>query len=221
MSTPIQDPAGTPGSTGQKRSPAAPILGLIAGVLLVIGSFLTWVVGSVDASRLESNIAGAMGVDPTMMAGTAGGNASYSVSGVQDGGDGVITLVLGLVVVVLAVVVFSRAGRARAVGTIMLLAGLISSATALYDLSRVADVKDEAITAAASGMEALGLDRSVFDGVFKMSAGIGLYLCALGGVLAVIAGILVLARKAAPAASIGETMAARPDVPGVSPDALP
>ena len=221
MSTPIQNPAGIPGSAGQKRSSVASILGLVAGALLVLGSFLTWVSASANASKLETNIASAMGVDASTIAGSAGGDVSYTASGVSDGGDGVITLVAGIAVILLAAVLFRRSGRARVLSALVLLGGLIAAATTLYDLGTISGAKDDAIAAAAPSIEAIGLDRSVFDGVFTVSAGIGLYVCIVGGLLAVIAGILFLARKELPQGPAGGTMAARPDVPGVGPGVLP
>lgn len=197
----------------QKRSLVSPILGLIGGALLVLGSFLPWVTVSADAARLELNLARAMGVPPSLIAGSAGGDVSYTFSGVHDGGDGVVTLVVGVAVAVLAVVIFRSTRRTKALGTLLILAGLICAALALYDLSAVADARDQAIARAISAVGDTGLDKSVFDGVFKMSAGVGIYVCVVGGVLAMIAGILARARKATAGASTDEAAATGVSVP--------
>jgi hypothetical protein len=179
-----------------KASPLPMILGIVGGALLLIGSFLTWASVSIDVTKFAE----ALGVDPTLLQGSIG-STSQSFSGMNDKGDGIFTLIAGLVVIVLAVVLLIKADLGKVMGALMIGAGAIGAGVALYDLSRVNNVKDDALNGAAGALQGAGIDPAVLDGVIKVSAGIGIWVCALGGLIAVLAGIMALMskRSAAPA----------------------
>ena len=85
-----------------KASPVPMILGIVGGALLFIGSFLTWATVSIDVTKFAKRL----GVDPALIQGAIG-DTSQSFSGMHDGGDGIFTLIAGLVVIV------SRGGAVR------------------------------------------------------------------------------------------------------------
>lgn len=223
MRTPVLDPAIatspaiSPQAIAPRRSLVPLIFGIVASGLLAIGSFLPWVVASIDQARWTANLAQALGVDPSMLGGSAGELPAYTMSGVSDGtADGMFTLVAGLVVAVCAVVAYLRTGRGRITSVLMLLAGLVGASVALYDIGTISDAEDEAIANATASLQALGLTGSgLLDGVINISAGIGIYVCALGGVLAVVAGVLTLLRRTEPVTPIAGVI-----TPPLTPEAL-
>ena len=155
-------------SSRTSPSPAA-IVGIVGGALLVIGSFLTWATASVNLDALAQ----ALGVDPGLLQGVPTGSQSFSVGGLDSGADGTFTLIAGIVAVVVAIVLIVKADLRKPMGAVLVLAGLIGGGVALYDLSKVNDVKQEAIDAAGGGLAAAGIDTGVLDEVFDVSAGIG------------------------------------------------
>lgn len=195
----------------EKASPVPMILGIVGGALLFIGSFLTWASVSIDVTKFAQ----ALGLDPAALQGAIG-QTSKSVSGMSDSGDGVFTLIAGLVVIVLAVVLLLKSDLNKIMGALMVVAGAIGAGVALYDLTRVNNAKDEALGGLSGQLQSAGIDPGVLDGVIKVTAGIGIYVCALGGLIAVIGGIMALMRKtsAAPAMSSSMGTAAPPVASG-------
>jgi hypothetical protein len=190
--------------TSSKTSPSpAAIVGIVGGALLVIGSFLTWATASVNLDALAQ----ALGVDPSLLQGVPTGSQSFSVGGLDNGADGTFTLIAGIVAVVVAVVLIVKADLKKPMGAVLVLAGLIGGGVALYDLSKVNDVKQEAIDAAGGSLAAAGIDTGVLDEVFDVSAGIGIWVCIAGGVVAIIGGAMALAARstASPAMAGGPT----------------
>lgn len=181
-----------------KASPVPMILGIVGGAMLFIGSFLAWATVSIDVEKFAQ----ALGVDPALLQGSIG-QSSQSFSGMKDQSDGIFTLIAGLVVIALAVVLLIKVDLNKIMGALMIVAGAIGAGVALYDLSKVNDVKDQALGNASGSLQAAGIDPGVLDGVIKVAAGIGIYVCALGGIVAVVAGIMALMRKstATPAAA--------------------
>jgi hypothetical protein len=115
--------------------------------LLVLGSFLPWVKASIGILSAEK-----AGID----------------------GDGVFTLGLGVVAVLVFALMKSQPGR-----VLTLVAGLLASAVALYD---IVDVNNKAA------------ELSSRSGPFQIEAsvGIGLWLSLVGGVAVVIGAILAM-----------------------------
>jgi hypothetical protein len=203
--------------TSSKPSPSpAAIVGIIGGALLVLGSFLTWATASVDLDALAK----ALGVDPALLQGAATGTKSFSVGGMDSGADGTFTLIAGIVAVAVAVVLILKADLKKPMGAVLVVAGLIGGGVALYDLSKVNDVKQEAIDAAGGSLAAAGIDTGVLDDVFDVSAGIGIWVCIAGGLVAIIGGGMAFAAKSAPAMTGGaSTMGSGFDAPPPAPTA--
>ena len=124
------------------------VLAGIGGVLCVASAFLPWVALRVTATPEIRN-------------------------GIETGGDGYITIALGLLVVVVAVRAWrSATGPTRRAGTIILIAGFFLLA---FPALRWADVRSS-MAAIDAGIAAL------------TSPEIGLYGTALGGLLAILGG---------------------------------
>jgi hypothetical protein len=175
------------------------VLGIVGGAMLFIGSFLTWATASIDIAKFAQ----ALGVDQSLLQGAMGATpSSFTVSGMNADADGKFTLVAGIAVLIFAVVLFIKADLGKVMGGLMVLAGLIGGGVAIYDLSKLNDVRNDALASVGPSLQSAGVDPNILEGVFKVSAGIGIYLCALGGILAVVAGIMALvSRKPEPAAA--------------------
>lgn len=191
------------GTSGKSSPSAAAIVGIIGGAILVIGSFLTWATASINVDALAQ----ALGVDPALLQGAVPGDTSFSVKGLDSGADGTFTLIAGIVAVVVAIVLIMKADLKKPMGAILVIAGLVGGGVALYDLSKVNDVKQEALDAAGPGLAAAGVDSGVLDEVFSVSAGIGIWACIAGGIVAIIGGVMAVAAKSAPAMASGPSTA--------------
>jgi hypothetical protein len=198
----------------QKPSPIAAVVTIVGGALLAICSFLVWATASVNADVLIQRLAEALGVEASLLQQQLPANQfpTETVTGIGSGIDGWVTLIAGAVAIVAAIVMIAKPDIRKAMGIVALLAGLVGGGIALYDVSRVNDIageaEDQAKSAAAAGLAAAGIDPNIFDDVFDVSAGIGLWGCLVGGVLALVGGGLALASKsrgsaAAPAAATG------------------
>ena len=192
--------------TQTSKPSAGAIVAIVGGIMLAIGSFLTWATVSVDTTALLNKLADTLGVSADQLQGVPTDSFSQSVSG-WDGSDGKITLVVALIIIIAAILMFAMPRIRKAMGVIVILAGLVGGGVAVYDANRVKDVANDAETAAASaagsGLEQLGLSAGeIFDGVFDVTAGIGLWVCIAGGVIALVGGVLALRERpeASPAA---------------------
>lgn len=125
------------------------MLGIIAGVATVIGALLPW-------AKVQTIF------------------GSISVNGTEGGGDGIVTLVLGLLA---ALVMW---GLAR--GTLLASAlGALIVAIAAYDIRDVSNRIDEI--------------NSDPDGLAKASVGVGLWITLIAGVVLIVAGITAFANR--------------------------
>ena len=177
-----------------------PILGIVGGALLVIGSLMTWATVSFNVE----NIANALGVDPSVI--PAGSLGSQSVAGTKVN-DGKIALVCGVIVVIAAVVLLAVSGARVLAAAALMLAGLVGGGIALYD---GINGKDDAINEGARALTASGLPGDV-KSFFNVSIGIGIWICVIGGIAAIVAGILVLMQRGQAAApAMGGTMSTGP-----------
>jgi hypothetical protein len=176
-----------------------PILGIVGGALLVIGSLMTWATVSFNVE----NIANALGVDPSII--PPGSLGSQSVAGTKVS-DGKIALVCGIIVVIAAVALLAVTGARVWAAAVLMLAGLVGGGIALYD---GINGKDDAINDAARALTAQGLPGDV-KSFFNVSIGIGIWICVIGGIAAIVAGILVLMQRgqAVAPAAMGGTMSA-------------
>jgi hypothetical protein len=194
------------GST-RSVSPAL-IAGVAGGVVIAIGSFLTWGTVALDVNGFIARLADALGVDPNQIPIPAGtfGATSRSVSGL-DTSDGKITLVAGIVVILASLALMSPQLPRKLMAALMVLGGAGGAGVALYDISKKDDLATDVLSAvksiAGAGLQQAGLDVSILDTVIKVSLGIGIYLCVIGGAVAVVAGLMALLSRptVAPAAS--------------------
>jgi len=188
--------------TTSSSTPA--IVGFVGAVLLVIGSFLTWATVSIDVAKFAS----ALGVDEATLGAAIAGPTEKSATGLSDGADGIFTLIAGLVVIALAFLLRAKPASRKAIGLGIALAGLVGAGVALYDISQVNDVRDEALAGLTTALAGTGVGADVLDGVVNVSTGIGIWICMIGGVIAVVAGLMAAFAGGPAAADAGGGMAA-------------
>jgi len=167
-------------SAGRRSTPIGPILAIVGGALLAIGSFLTW-------------------------ATVSGAGTEVSAKGV-DGSDGYYTLVAGLVALACGLVSM-KAGR-RALAVVAIVAGLLGAGVGLYDALTAKDrVLDSAAEQAATQLGATPeevrtfLDEAIDAGQLSISITIGLYVVIGGGVIAIVGGVMQMGGKGATASA--------------------
>src|SRR3954463_14146062 len=127
-------------------SPVAAVLALLGGLLVILGSFRTWFSVTADASAL------------------GGGSATISVTGMD--GDGTITLIAGIVLLILGGVMFAMRGRnLTAISIIALLGGVVAALVAIYDIttakSTASDSVAQQIAAQSHGQVSVDQARQV------------------------------------------------------------
>lgn len=181
-----------------RRTPIGPILTILGGALLVIGSFLTWFTLS-------------------------GQGASSSGSGI-DGGDGWYSLISGVVLIAVGVVGLQATRRSLAV--LALVAGLVGGGAALLNALTVRDQLAEQITGASAEEARAFIDQLIDSGQLEITWGIGLYLVMAGGVIALVGGALQLsgggsAAPAMPAVGSASTFSAPPPAAPVAGEGPP
>ena len=175
--------------TSRPMGPGA-ILGIIGGAALVIGSFLTWVTVSLDMRSLAQ----ILGVDPSALQ-SATGSTTFSAAGTH--GDGKITLVVGLIAVVGAILVLVGAAR-KAGYAVVAVAGVIGAGFASSRSASKSSQINDALSNAGPALAAAGISADTLKSVFNVSWGIGLWICLAGGVVALIGGIIGLMSKGGP-----------------------
>ena len=176
----------------KSKSPVG-ILGIIGGALLVIGSILPWAEVSLDLDAFAS----VLGVDPSVLAGS-GAETSQSIGGLD--ADGSLTLVAGIVVLVCAGLFIAKRAN-TALGVLILLGGLAGAGIALYDILSKDRQLDEALAESGADLQEIGLTAETFKEVFAVSFSIGIYVCLVGGLVALAAGAMALMAKPDPAAA--------------------
>src|SRR4051812_45902862 len=120
---------------------------MAAAVLAVVAAFLPWI----TASTIFGNV---------------------SRSGVDGGGDGIVTAILGAAVAIVAISTRRHDGD-RGAGIAIVICSLIVVAISVYDLFSVNDRIND-------------IDRRYVDA----SVGVGLYLTVVAGIAGVVAGVL-------------------------------
>ncbi|MEO8422615.1 MAG: hypothetical protein ABI595_01740 [Actinomycetota bacterium] len=158
------------------------ILGIVGGILLVVGTFLNWATATVNWDA----IAAVIGKIPVEV--RAQGTAR--ITG-WDIGPGKWMLVTGIVVVI-ASALLAISSSAQVVAFVMIFGGAVGGSMALY---KATVGKDGMIDDAAGVLTGAPLPGSLRGYVF-LSIGIGIWLCVLGGAVAVLAGIIAMVRRA-------------------------
>jgi hypothetical protein len=177
--------------------PAAAILGIVGGAVLIVGSLLTWVTLSFDPQRFAQSIADAVGVDVSQL-GTI--PAVPSSEEVGTAVEGKYTLIAGVVVLVCAILLLVNANVRSFAPKLMILGGVVGVGLPLYDVLTTDRQLDNAIAGVeglASGLKALGLSTDVFKDAVNVEWGIGVWVCVVGGVIALVGGIMA-ARSSGP-----------------------
>lgn len=174
-------------------------MGIVGGAILIVGSLLTWVTLSFDSQRFGQQIADAVGVDVSQL-GTIPAIPTTSEAGTA--ADGKYTLIAGIVVVVCGILLLVSANARSAASKLMILGGVVGAGVPLYNVLTTDAQLDRVIHDAGgelvAGLDALGLSTDVFKNALSVKWGIGVWACVVGGVVAVIAGIMA-ARSPAPA----------------------
>lgn len=188
-----------------------PMLAVAGGVLLAIGSMLTWAKASLDLDAFAQ----ALGVDPAQLQGAVGDETSKVISGISTS-DGKLALACGLVAVILGVIAYAKRDKWKILGVVTLIAGAVGGGIALYDVTKKDDVIAEAKEAVGPTLASIGLDASILDNIFKVSLGIGIWVCVVGGVVALLGGLMMMMNRSsvgapAMAGMSSEAMAPAPD----------
>lgn len=175
---------------GGSTARMGPMLAVAGGVLLAIGSVLTWAKASIDLDAFAQ----ALGVDPAQLQGAVGAETSKVVSGTSTT-DGKLALACGLVAVILGVIAYSKRDKWKILGVVTLIAGVVGGGIALYDITKKDDVIAEAKAAVGPTLASIGLDSSILDNIFKVSLGIGIWVCVVGGVVALLGGLMMIMNR--------------------------
>lgn len=155
--------AGTGTGAGVGEQVASPafkadgsVLALLGGLALIVGSFLPWITA------------------------TAPLVGSISKSGMDDGGDGTITLVLGIAVAALCLVRLLGANTSMASAVLILLAGIGAAFIGFIDL---ADIQERVSSA------------TEISSSISASAGAGLWAVIIGAIVSALGGLLLLVSR--------------------------
>lgn len=176
-------------STSERGASVRPgvMLALVGGLLAAAGSPLPWLKASVNSAALGG-----------------GGLQSKTANGFD--GDGWITLVAGIIVVVVAGIMWMRKGSGKGLSALVSLGGLVAGGTGLYDMLTAKDtVINDAVSKVGTGAgisveQVKAFLNQAFDkGIIKISPELGIFVVIAGGVLALIGGLMLLAAKAKPA----------------------
>jgi hypothetical protein len=154
-----QAPTIPPPPSGLMRNPTLPgaIMAGLGGLLITVGSFLPWLTATAP-------LVGTM-----------------NVNGMQGGGDGIITLVLGVLTVLIAAVGVTAMPD---VLRLSIITGVITVVVAILAYNQAQDKISGAKQAAGE-----------FSGMFIANVGAGIYVLFVGAGFAILGGLLV--RKAA------------------------
>lgn len=174
------------GSRGASTSMTVGIVGIVGGLALALGSFLTWATVSLNFDTL----AGALGIDPARIPNSVRAGSTVSMTGWRLE-DGKWTFAAGIVVLVVAVA-FTAARNARVLGALMIVGGAVGGGVALYDATIQ---KRQAIDETTRALAGVGLPGQVSD-FLSVTLGIGIWLSIAGGLAAVVGGVMAMATGA-------------------------
>jgi hypothetical protein len=187
----------------EKKQPGA-ILMVVGGALMALGSFLTWLTASLDLSALAAAIKQQIGVDVSGVPGFANTQHSFSAAGTK-GWEGKLALVVGIVALAVGLVVILASLSNSVASKVAFATGGIGILVAVEAMLTKSSGIESAKMGSAGQLSALGLTPSVFDNAFKVSVGIGLYMAIVGGIVAIVGGIMLLGKDAATATATTAT----------------
>jgi hypothetical protein len=171
---------------GDSGAPTGVILTAIGGVVMAVAAVLTWGKVALDVDAFAK----ALGVDPSALAGAVG-QTSKTFAGTS-GWEGKVALACGVVAVVVALAAFARRELWKTLGLVSVVAGGVGASVALKVVATKGNAVADAKSAAGPTFAAAGIDTSILDTVFKVTLGIGIWLCIAGGVLAILGGLMLL-----------------------------
>ena len=197
------------GAGAGTRSTSVPAtVGLVGGVLLIVGAFMTWVTVTLNFDTFAKVMTETLHVPVSASDLTGlGVRTSQSAAGTEH--DGKLALVAGLVAVVCAVLLFAVGNAKRTAATVMLVAGILGAGVVLYNVLTKNSQIDDALAKLKPQLAQLGISIDAFKSIFSVSWGIGIYVCLLGGMLAIVAWAMARASGALSAPSaVGGPMGA-------------
>ena len=198
----------------EKKQPGAIIMA-VGGALMAVGSFMTWLTLKIDVTAFTDAIKQQTGIDLGGAPGLSTLQKPTSVAGTK-GWEGKLALVAGILVLAVAIAAIagavsgSKASRVAFIGAALGIFGVAYVLlTKSHELSN--GISDAKISLAPS-LATIGIGPSVFDHIFSISNGIGLYVAIAGGVVAIVGGVMLMGKGAAAPATMGtgEPMAAPP-----------
>lgn len=180
-----------------EKKPGAIVL-VIGGALMSVGAFLTWLTAKLDLTAVAAAVKEQIGIDISTVPSFANSQASFSAAGTK-GWEGKLALIVGIVALVIGILLIVATMSASVASRIGLVTGVIGILVAVEAMLTKSSGIDSAKAASAGSLAGSGLTPSIFDNAFKVSVGIGLYVTILGGVLAIVGGIMLAGKeKAAP-----------------------
>jgi hypothetical protein len=203
-------------STDRSMSPG-PIVGLVGGILLVAGSFLTWVTISLNVETFAKVISDATGVQVSPSdIDSFNLSGSQSTSGIKS--DGKFTLVAGVVVVACAILWFAVANVRTVARVVMAIAGAVGALVAIFNILTKDSQVDRSLAQVEPMLRGTGISADAFRSVFNVEWGIGIFVCAIGGIIAVVGGIMATRTSGAapspiPPAPMTGTFSRAPETP--------
>jgi hypothetical protein len=190
---------------GSKSSSMPAFLGIVGAALLIVGSFLTWVTVTLNVSGFVDAIASNLHIDPSSIP-TASVPGAATVKGIDR--DGKITLAMGIVCVVGAILVLALQNAKKAGYAVLAIGGLVGAGVCLLEIGTKTSQINDALSKVGSTLSQLGISTDTFKSFFNVSWGIGLWLCLAGGIVAFVAGLIGLLSKSAPAVGAVPAMGA-------------
>jgi hypothetical protein len=171
----------------RRGSPVPELVATLGGATLAVGSFLTWVSATIGLRGFAETL----GVDVSALNGAD--IPTRSAAGI-DLSDGKVTLLAGILVVIGAAIAYV-APRRRTPGVMLIvLGGSAGAARALTDLLHVDRTASVVAQRVVNELVDLGFTKADVDRVASNHAGIGLWLCLAGGVVALAGGLMLFLR---------------------------
>ena len=161
-------------STSSSTSSPAPLIGIVAGIVIAIGAFLPW------AKE------------------TALGNSETAAG--FDGWEGKVCLIAGVGIVIRSFVAM-RQGRIRQIAAALMIGGIIATGVAAYTAVTAKDQFHDALVSELVSQGILpdettastAVQAAIDAGQVTVSISFGLYVVIFGGVAAIAAGAMALA----------------------------
>ena len=178
----------------ENKRPGA-VLMVVGGALMAVGSFMTWLTASLDLTALAAAIKQQIGLDVSGVPGFSNSQSSFSAAGTK-GWEGKVALVVGIAALVVGLVVMMASMTNAVASKVALVTGGIGVLVALEAMLTKSSGIDSAQAGSAAQRAPLGLTPAVFDNAFKVTVGIGLYMAIVGGIVAIVGGIMLMGKDA-------------------------